>query len=267
MHTTRRVCRWHAQAPWALAYSRLCADVASCRVANRTGIVAAACIAALVALTVYAWEAIRARVPDRFDPFAPLDVQQPPNFLTRWKLTRASADPQACLTALARTGYVYTELEDRSTGPACGFSNAVRIERTGVEVSAPFSFSCRSALSLALWERHVMQPAARGILDGEVAKLEHFGSYACRNVNGRETGRRSAHATADALDVAGFVLADGRRIRVIGDHAVGTPVASFMERVRAGACRSFDVVLGPDYNAAHKDHFHFEAGGGYRMCR
>ncbi len=35
---------------------------------------------------------------------------------------------------------------------------------------------------------------------------------------------------------------------------------------RRGACRFFDGVLGPDYNAAHRDHFHLETGG-FGMCR
>jgi len=36
--------------------------------------------------------------------------------------------------------------------------------------------------------------------------------------------------------------------------------------VRDGACRFFDVVLGPDYNDAHRDHFHLDMGA-YRACR
>ncbi|WP_240636123.1 extensin family protein [Caldimonas tepidiphila] len=97
--------------------------------------------------------------------------------------------------------------------------------------------------------------------------LEHYGSYACRNVYGRTEGRRSRHATADALDVAGFVLADGRRIRVQQHWHEGDDVAArFLREVHRGACRFFDGVLGPGYNVAHRDHLHLERGPS-RICR
>src|SRR4029434_7172145 len=88
--------------------------------------------------------------------------------------------------------------------------------RTTAQVSEPFALSCRAAVSLALWERHVLQPAALDHLGSAVVELEHFGSYACRNVYNRPNATRSRHATAEALDVAGFALADGRRVRVLG---------------------------------------------------
>jgi len=77
---------------------------------------------------------------------------------------------------------------------------------------------------------------------------------------------RSRHATAEAFDVAGFVLADGRRIRVLGDWSADTSSAKFLRDVRDGACRFFDGVLSPDYNAAHRDHLHLDRGR-YRYCR
>jgi hypothetical protein len=121
-------------------------------------------------------------------------------------------------------------------------------------------------VSLALWERHVLQPAARTLLGSEVARIEHFGSYACRNVYGRENARRSQHATADAFDIAGFVLRDGQRIRVLADWSGDDASAAFLRTLRDGACTYFDAVLGPEYNAAHRDHFHFDRGAA-RICR
>jgi hypothetical protein len=44
------------------------------------------------------------------------------------------------------------------------------------------------------------------------------------------------------------------------------PAALLLRDVHRGACRFFNGVLGPDYNAAHSDHFHLETGG-YDMCR
>ncbi|MDP2032969.1 MAG: extensin family protein [Polaromonas sp.] len=247
-------------------------------------------------------------IPERFNPWAPLDVAAPPNVLTAAKLSRARSDPQRCLAALAQTGMRYSVLPDRVTGPGCGFENAVLLREAGVKLGAPVSLSCPMALSFAMWERHALQPAAELHMGRRVAGIEHLGSYACRNVNRGEAiapprsstscdslppegavparggpspctpapdappGKRSRHATADALDIAGFTLANGKSISVLrqwqADDAAAAagPEAQFLKAAQRGACRYFKGVLGPDYNAAHKDHFHLETGG-YGICR
>lgn len=224
----------------------------------------------LLALSGWALWTGRVEVPPAWNPWAPLDVVAPPTWLTGHKLARASADPRACREALAGAGFTLAPVPDRLTGPGCGSDNAVRIARTGVAVGEPFTLSCRAALALALWERHDLQPAARRHLGSQVRAIEHLGSYACRNLYGREGGPRSRHATADALDIAGFVLDDGRRLQVVRDWADGIqdggPEARFLRAARDGACRWFDAVLGPDYNAAHADHLHLDRGRA-RICR
>ena len=262
-------------------------------------------LAWLLATAALAWTGLRAgwvQVPERWNPWAPLHFDETPNLLTQYKLARAAGDPALCRATLAQARLRYTPIEDQRTAPGCGFDNAIRIARSSVAVGEPFALSCRAALSLAMWERHVLQQAATAYLGQEVAAIEHFGSYSCRNLYGREGARRSRHATADALDIAGFVLADGKRIRLVNDWKPADPAppagreaghrdgsrgddvrssttgggsgagpatpdpAGFLREVRDGACRYFDVVLGPDYNQAHADHFHLDRGGG-RACR
>jgi hypothetical protein len=205
-------------------------------------------------------------VPPDWNPWAQLDVNAEPNFLTRYKLARLSKDSALCQQVLATTNIEYEQVPHRLTGPACGFFNAVRITRTSNRVSEPFSLSCRAAVSLALWERHVLAPTAQAHFGQQVAMIEHFGSYSCRNVYGRANATRSQHATAEALDVAGFVLEDGQRIRVLKHWNDDGATSAFLSEVRTGACRFFDGVLSPGYNAAHRDHFHFDRGP-YRVCR
>lgn len=92
-----------------------------------------------------------------------------------------------------------------------------------------------------------------------------MGSYACRNVAG--TQRLSAHSRAEAIDVSGFVLEDGRRVSLKQDWRSGPPaVREFLRVVHSSACKRFGTVLGPEYNAAHGDHFHLE-GTGAKFCR
>jgi hypothetical protein len=96
--------------------------------------------------------------------------------------------------------------------------------------------------------------------------VTHFGSYACRNVNNSASGRRSQHARANALDVAGFVLEDGREISVVKDWGDGGARGTFLSEARSAACSRFASVLGPDYTAAHANHFHIDMGG-FGLCR
>jgi hypothetical protein len=102
-----------------------------------------------------------------------------------------------------------------------------------------------------------------------VKRIDHVGSYACRNVNNspnnRQDGRLSQHASANAIDLTGFVLEDGRRI-TLARWDEGSADAAFLRRVHEGACRVFNTTLGPDYNALHRTHFHVDMGP-YRICR
>ncbi|MBU1357852.1 MAG: extensin family protein [Gammaproteobacteria bacterium] len=211
------------------------------------------------------------QIPDRLNPWAPLDVAEAPGFLTAYKLQHARGDPARCLAALDASGVDQSPVPDRVTGEGCGFRNAVRL-RAGQSalLVSPVVLSCPAALSFAMWERHILDAAAaRHFGDGRVT-IEHLGSYACRNVNTGEgasaAGRRSRHATADALDISGFRIRGGARITVARNWPGSDAESLFLREVHDGACRYFDGVLGPDYNAVHADHLHLEVGG-WNTCR
>jgi hypothetical protein len=232
----------------------------------RTPLLVTLSLAVASAVCVLALSRAGVRIPDEMNPWAPLNIDAEPNLLTRYKLSRLSANPAECARILATTRMTYEPLSDRETGPSCGLYNAVRIDATSADVAVPFALTCRTAVSLALWERHILQPAAKRLLGEPVTRIEHFGSYSCRNVYNRPTATRSRHATAEAFDIAGFVLADGRRIRILGDWGEASPESRFLREVRNGACRFFDAVLSPDYNSAHRDHLHLDRGP-WRVCR
>jgi len=96
--------------------------------------------------------------------------------------------------------------------------------------------------------------------------VDHLGSFACRNVYNRKQGRLSQHATANALDISGFRLQDGQRIVLARDWQADGQKAKFLREVQQAACESFSTVLGPDYNAAHHNHFHLDMGR-WQICR
>lgn len=206
-------------------------------------------------------------IPPQHDPLAPLDLRDPPGLTTGLKLWRLQQDARACTAALQRSGLAFTPVADRREGEYCGFENVVALERTNVTYSRRFRVTCPLAAALFIWEHSVVQPAARRYLDGEVVRIDHAGSYACRRVYGRERGRPSQHATANALDVTAFRFADGDRVTVLGSWS-GTPAEqAFLKEVHDGGCGLFRGVLGPDYNAAHRDHFHLDMGPYYNLCR
>jgi hypothetical protein len=206
-------------------------------------------------------------IPARLNPFAPLHVSDSPNWLTRMKLARLQDDAPLCRAVLATSSVTFRTVPDRERDDGCGVTDAVEVTRSSVAFSGSFTATCPLAVAWALLETHVLQPAARRHLGQEVSRVLHLGTYACRNIDHRAGGRRSEHASANAIDISGFVLADGQRVTLV-DAWDGPDArrAAFLRAVRDGACRFFDVVLGPDYNDAHRDHFHLDMGA-YRACR
>lgn len=178
---------------------------------------------------------------------------------------------QQCLARLSDEGHRFTPLPDRYDGAGCGLRNAVTLgpvkgDLTVLDVTRLGPVACPTAQAFTAWVRFGVDRAAREMLGSPVRAVETMGSYACRNVAG--STRRSAHATADAIDVAAFVLADGRRISVKDSwDAGGKSERAFLRTVQASACKRFGTVLGPGYNAAHRDHFHLERGGAGGFCR
>lgn len=210
------------------------------------------------------------RPPPRWDPFAPLDLAAEPNLVTGLKLVRLQGDPQACLAAFEASGLAPARVPGRPIGEdGCGYGPvALRLSATAGAALVPPGpvASCPLAAAWVLFERHTLQPAARRHLGSDVVRVRHLGTYACRNVNHAASGRRSQHATANALDIAGFTLRDGRDVTLLRHWDSPGPEGAFLREVRDGACRWFRAVLGPDYNQAHRDHFHFDRGP-WSACR
>lgn len=208
----------------------------------------------------------RVEVPPQFNPWAPLNLAETPNLLTRFKLMRLAAQPAAaCLAWLDAAGVRHSPLADREEPNGCGWQGATRLSAIGdVRLSSSAPLACPVVVALALWERHGLQPAAQARLGSSIVGIDHLGSYACRDIAGSASGRRSEHARAGALDVAGFRLANGRRISVMHDwQPDGTQrsaAALFLLDAEKDACPFFSAVLGPAYNAAHRDHFHLDRG-------
>jgi hypothetical protein len=223
-------------------------------------------LAALVplALAIAGWQWLQDH--PQHNPWAPLDLRDPPGWATRTKLARLKEDVGACRAVLARSEVAFTALDAAGEGE-CARPDRTRLGDYPLSPDTP-SVTCPVAIALELWRRDSLAPAARQILGSEIARIEHLGAFSCRRMYGASEGRWSEHATGNAIDIAGFVLEDGRRISVLGDWDKEGPEARFLREVRDGACKSFATVLSPDYNAAHADHFHLDQDGRWSgVCR
>lgn len=179
-------------------------------------------------------------------------------------------DPRAynaCLFDLAALGAKVEPLPDRTWPNGCSATRSVKLVAIGIPVTNLGAVKCGMARAFVQWVRQSVQPAARAHLGTFVTKMESFGSFACRPVNNQEGGRLSEHGRANAVDIAAFDLADGRRITVMGDwNGPDEHARAFLRQLHREACRRFSVVLGPDANAYHRDHLHFDMGSG-PYCR
>lgn len=207
------------------------------------------------------------RVPPQHLPWRPLDLSDPIGFFTRGKVSRAEG--AMCRAVLDKGGVAFENSPDHDAGEFCSIRDALTLEggaaplRPGKPV-----MTCGEALAFSLWERQVVQPAAYRTLGSGVVAIEHYGSYACRRQYGKAEGPVSEHALANALDISGFVLADGRRVSVKQDWADPGEKGAFLREVRDGACEVFKVTLSPDYNVEHADHLHLDmAERPFTFCR
>ncbi len=137
-------------------------------------------------------------------------------------------------------------------------------------VTPPATLACPLVSALDRWVSEGVQPAAMRWFGTPVAEIKQIGSYSCREMVGSGTSTVSEHAFGDALDIAGFTLADGRRITV-KDGWHGSPEEQgFLHDVQGYACETFSTVLAPGYNVYHYDHMHVDLmrrSSGRHPCR
>lgn len=199
------------------------------------------------------------------DRYAPFDLREEPNWLTGVQLYYLRASPEKCLAVLERSGVSFNRQQYPFNERGCGFDDGVLLTKQTVSYGGGVLLRCAAAASLVLWERHVLQQEAERVLKKKVRAIRTLGTFSCRNIYHKKDARLSQHATANAIDIAGFTFEDGSSASVLKDWGKAER-GEFLRALHNGACRFFGGVLSPDYNAAHANHFHFDMGW-WKVCR
>lgn len=163
-----------------------------------------------------------------------------------------------CLAGLKSKSVRFAGLPSKSFDGGCRMIDTIKLMDFGMPTTNLGAMTCPLASSFTDWARYAVAPAAKQYLGSEVVKIETMGTFNCRAVNGSRSGKLSEHAFANAVDVSAFVLRDGRRVSVLNGWRGSPEERAFLRRLHQSACKRFGTVLGPEYNAAHANHFHFD---------
>lgn len=200
---------------------------------------------------------------------------QGPNFVAKDEPWR-SAEERACLSAGAVRQTNFVQPRSALGGPSvCGTEHPFEMSAAmggRVSMRPAALLRCPMVPTVDRWVADVVEPAARFHFRSSIAEVKVAASYSCRPMNHVDGARLSEHGYANALDVSAFTLADGHTITVKGGWYGDTREQAFLRTVHDGTCRHFTTVLGPEYDANHRDHFHMDlarhGGDGLRnICK
>jgi hypothetical protein len=188
---------------------------------------------------------------------------------------RAQAE-EACLSQRLVQPSAYMALSSKIDGPGvCGMDYPFKVSafnNGAVGLKSKVTLACPIIPSIDTWLDEIVKPAAEMYFGVPLVDVK-AGSYSCRPRNNQRGAKLSEHAFGNALDVMGFVLADGREISVEKGWRGRDPVEQeFLREAFVGACRYFTTVLGPGSDAFHSDHLHLDLArhdprGQRRICK
>jgi hypothetical protein len=174
------------------------------------------------------------------------------------------AHDRSCLEDVAASGTLFTRAatdDEPPTLTGCGLLEGVSVSRgpTGIQYRPPIRVSCAFARTLPAVEQ-IIQATAAEVLAEPIEVARTMGSYGCRTIqSARSPGRLSEHAVGNAIDV-GEWWTRGTRANVLRDFRGEGREGELLRAIaaRLGASGVLERLLDPDYDAAHRNHFHLE---------
>jgi hypothetical protein len=178
----------------------------------------------------------------------------------------------SCRKQLKKMGVMFTNLPSINDGSSCQIPYPIEINKLPgrATLTPPATLNCEMALTFASWVKNELQPAARLRYWSSVGTITQASSYSCRKMNGTSENKMSEHAKGNAIDISKIELKNGHDILVRKKGFFAFRERGLLNTVRADGCSYFSTVLGPGYNKAHADHFHFDImqrQNNYRACR
>ena len=169
------------------------------------------------------------------------------------------AYPRGRTSAYPNNRDTFTRLPAAQSIPRLGPSQGNFVAAFGpVTVKPAATLACPIVSALDRWLADSVQPAATRWFGARVVEIKQISAYSCRGMNGNSHAHISEHAFGNALDIAGFTLADGRHVSVREGWKGLPEEQGFLRDVQAAACQQFSTVLAPGSNAYHYDHIHVD---------
>jgi hypothetical protein len=185
-----------------------------------------------------------------------------PSFVAKDEPWRAEEERACLATGLVREAPPFVTVRSALGGPsACGALKPFQVAATAhgaVALEPPALLRCPMVHALEHWMERVVAPAAQFHLSAKVVGLKVLSSYSCRPMNNADGALLSEHGHANAIDVSGFILGDGRLLTVRASWHGSAAERRFLRAVHRGGCGVFTTVLGPDYDRLHHDHLHLD---------
>ncbi|MDX2287951.1 MAG: extensin family protein [Hyphomicrobiaceae bacterium] len=187
-----------------------------------------------------------------------------------------AADEERCIASGTVAEGPFIRLRSGLGGPSvCGAARPFEMSAVGrgaIGLRPAALLRCPMIKPVEDWLMAAVDPAAVRYLGAPVREIKVAASYSCRTRNGIAGAKLSEHALANALDISGFVLADGRTVTIRSGWGGTADEQAFLRVVHREACRRFTTVLGPDADRFHHDHLHVDlarhnASGTFRVCR
>ena len=209
-------------------------------------------------------------LPVQHLPWRSLNPDAPLGLATKSQLMRLSLSPSKVCMDMAHNSPLLLSVtaEPHKPNKTCGWNIARTVSGAYSTDIVPkeAQMQCPLAIGSYMWTRELNELSEKHFSTG-LSKILHVGTYSCRRQNGNNSGEWSEHAFANAWDITGFQLEDGRVISVQKDWSGHDKTRQkFLKDARDKACKIFRVTLSPDFNAAHHDHFHLDMGPS-RSCR
>ncbi|RTL51650.1 MAG: extensin [Bradyrhizobiaceae bacterium] len=172
----------------------------------------------------------------------------------RYPNAGASRSPYTARPSSASSNYPLPNASLPRLGPVGNPVSAVG----PVALKPTATLACPIVSALDGWISEAVQPAAIRWFGARVVEIKQISAYSCRGMNGNPNAHISEHAFGNALDVAGFTLADGRYISVQNGWKGLPEEQGFLRDVQGAACQRFTTVLGPGANIYHYNHIHVD---------